>query len=112
MRAAGRASFREVKAFARPPDKLLLPMRAAAALLNAEVDVTDEWKSLQRMLGDGEFMERLLDVKPEAITEMQWGQLKTLAADADFTYDAQSRCSLAGAAVTAFILALVSLGPK
>jgi hypothetical protein len=70
-------------------------------------------KGCQKMLANpADFVARMLDIKADAVTEEQWGKVRTLAADPDFTYDRQAGCSLVGAAITAWILALLSVAPK
>jgi len=106
--ALGMKAAKELKALCRPPLRVIPPLKAAAVLLNVDVSAANEWKDLQGMLADGNFIQKMLDLELDAINDEQWAKIRTLATDADFTYASQSRCSSLTGVVTALILALIS----
>merc|ERR1711920_1165481 len=103
---------KELRCFCRPPPRIILPLKAVAALIGHPVCTENEWKDCQAMMANPEsFIEQVLAVKPDMVAEEQWEQVRVLASDADFTYDSQSTCSRVGAFLTAWVLALLSLAP-
>lgn len=102
----GRKPLAELRSLGHPPPCALLPCKAAAVLLDVEVGA-DEWKSLQQMMADGDFAQKLLDIKPDTISTDKLAKVRALATDADFTYERQKRASVIAAALAALILALI-----
>lgn len=111
---ASKKDIREVKAFARPPPRIIPPFKAAAVLLSMDVSDTndeDAWKDLQRMMSSSDFVDRLLLIAPADVSDTQRSALRALASDANFTYAAQAPVSSASAMMTAFVLALLDQAP-
>ncbi|XP_069845209.1 dynein axonemal heavy chain 6 isoform X1 [Dipodomys merriami] len=67
-----KADISEIRVFTKPPDLVMTVMEAISILLNAKPD----WPTAKQLLGDSNFLKRLLDydkenIKPQILTKLQ-----------------------------------------
>ncbi|KAG8454285.1 hypothetical protein GDO86_000797 [Hymenochirus boettgeri] len=70
--ALDKADISEIRVFTKPPDLVMTVMEAISILLNAKPD----WASAKQLLGDGNFLKRLVEydkenIKPQILLKLQ-----------------------------------------
>lgn len=82
--ALNKADIIEMKTFIKPPALVQLTMEGVCILLQEKAD---DWDSAKRVLGDANFINRLIQYDKDRISERIRKELKRVTSDPAFTPD-------------------------
>ncbi|CAG9464970.1 unnamed protein product [Pedinophyceae sp. YPF-701] len=81
LNSLNKSDITEIKSFAKPPPLVQLTMEGVCILLSEKTD----WDSAKKVLGDGNFMARLVNFDKENIAEPLLKKLKRITTEGAFT---------------------------
>jgi dynein heavy chain len=92
----------EMKAFAKPPELVVLVMEAVCILFKAKPD----WDSSKKLLGDPQFLKRIQEFDKESLNDAIAKKLKKYIENPSFTPEAVEKVSRAARSMCMWVLAM------
>ncbi|TNJ27094.1 Dynein heavy chain [Giardia muris] len=92
----------EIRSFTQPPDLVKLVLAGVMTLLNRDTD----YKSAKVVMGEGQFLEKLINYDVNNIPESMLKKVKRYYMDKNYTVDAIGRVSVAGKSLCLWVRAV------
>ncbi|RXN25582.1 dynein heavy chain axonemal [Labeo rohita] len=115
LNALDKADISEIRVFTKPPDLVMTVMEAVCILLNNKTD----WASAKQLLGDGNFLKKLMDYDKDNIKPQILQKLQKYITNPDFVPDKVEKVSKACKSMCMWVRAmdlysrvLKEVGPK
>ncbi|XP_051560675.1 dynein axonemal heavy chain 6 [Myxocyprinus asiaticus] len=115
LNSLDKADISEIRVFTKPPDLVMTVMEAVCILLNNKTD----WASAKQVLGDGNFLKKLMDYNKDNIRPQILQKLQKYISNPDFVPDKVEKVSKACKSMCMWVRAmdlysrvLKEVGPK